>query len=65
MNAFEIVAAGTGILAAGAYLRWAITPACLAYEIGRYVGAWRKTGHLTGDKHPILAERNRPDGQCV
>jgi len=44
MNAIQIIAAGAGILGAGAYLRWAITPVCLAYEIGRFVGAWRKPG---------------------
>ena len=37
MNAIEIIAAGAGVLGAGAYLRWAVRPVCLAYWVGKQV----------------------------
>lgn len=44
MTTIEIIATGTGILGAGAYLRWAISPVLIAYRVGRCAAAWRKPG---------------------
>jgi hypothetical protein len=44
MSAFEIIAAGAGIIAAGAYLRWAVTPVRIAYEVGKQASALRRSG---------------------
>jgi hypothetical protein len=37
VNVIEIIAAGAGVLGAGAYLRWAVRPVLLAYWVGKQV----------------------------
>jgi len=48
MNAVVIIVAGAGVLGAGAYLRWAITPVLIAYRLGKHAA--------------LLARVNRKDG---
>ncbi len=39
MTTIEIIGTGTaGIVAAGAYLKWAVRPVTIAYQLGRAIG---------------------------